>query len=104
MIVNQSYIFLVLSLVILSLVNLNSAQYSKCSWLEPNIDFKGVDMAYSYYAKTPLDCSNLCAALKPCTGFTFWNMTNVYQVCFLKNFTQTPTRYPSPNRNIHENN
>lgn len=82
----------------LCFIAFSSAQYSTCSWMEANTDFKGNDITYTYNANTAQACANLCSSVSICTGFTFWAMTATSNVCFLKNFTSTPTRYASVNR------
>jgi hypothetical protein len=95
MIGNSSSILAVLTLI-LSFISLNKSQYtSVCSSMETNIDLKGNDLAFTYNANTPQQCSDLCSSLsKICTGYTFWMNTQI-NVCFLKNFTSTPIRYPA---------
>jgi hypothetical protein len=95
MIINLSSNSIVIILII-NFIAINKAQYtSVCSWIETNIDFKGNDLAFTYNAKTINQCSDLCSSLsKFCTGFTFWINTN-NSICFLKNFTSTPIKYPA---------
>ncbi len=85
-------------LFMLSFISTSKASYYICSSLEQNIDYKGNDLTYSYAANTVQLCADLCTSLKSvCTGFTFWDYST-NKICFLKNFTTTPIRFPSNGR------
>lgn len=80
-------------------VQLNEAQDKICSSVEKNIDFKGNDLTFTYDAKSVDACSSICSILSStCSGFTYWTISSTNSICFLKNFTRTPLRYPASNR------
>lgn len=82
-------------------VQLNEAQDKICSSVEKNIDFKGNDLTFTYDAKSVDACSSICSILSStCSGFTYWTISSTNSICFLKNFTRTPLRYPASNRKI----
>lgn len=84
---------------IFSLIPLYKSQQYVCSSLEQGIDFKGNDLTFTYDAKNAQGCANICSILsKTCTGFTFWTVSATSSICFLKNFTTTPNRFPAKNR------